>query len=110
MSSLAPDLPKKSGECSTPNDLRRWHFHPDGELILNADSDATAGNGLIRPCLHNRGCGSLQAKHGNAPSPLLVDGPSVSMRAAYALWGHERGAQPLRRVWFCETCLMRRVA
>ena len=91
------------------DDLRRWNFRPNGEMVLNVDGDARVRNGLARPCLHNKTCRSLQPKAGQPPNLLLTDGPFVSLRAAYALWGEERSAQPERRVWFCEVCLTKQV-
>ena len=101
---LLPEAASDGGD----HDLRRWNFRPNGEMVLNLDTAAKARKGLVRPCLHNSSCRSLRPKEG-PPKPLLTDGPFVSLRAAYALWGEERSAQPQRRVWFCEVCLTKQV-
>lgn len=80
-------------------DLRLWRYLGRGDLVLNKLSNASVHNGLTRPMLHMPNC------------PHLVDvditgWPLVTQRAAFALWAHERAAQPERTVWFCQDCLM----
>lgn len=85
-------------------DLRAWrvHYEPTTPFFLvNFDSDAAAPtNGLIRPTLHASGCATLKDSD-------TTEWPTVDRRLLFALWAEERASQPLRRIWFCERCVMR---